>query len=188
MTFNSIVIDPPWPITMAGQIESPRHRRPERLTYNTMSLADIKALPIGDIANPGAHIYLWATNKTLRDAFDVLEGWSIAYHQTLVMTKPSGMTPSLGYVFGTEFCLLGFNGRPMQPFTDIGALNWFSSPSRQGKHSVKPDAFYDLVERMSPGPYAEIFARRKRFNWSVWGNETFKDFDFGLRIMAVEGV
>lgn len=141
-----------------------------------MSLDDIKALPIQSILNPGAHVYLWCTNKTLRDAYEVLDQWGLRFHQVLVMTKPSGMVPSLGYVFGTEFCLLAINGRPMQKFTSIGALNHFSSPSKAGSHSVKPDYFYSLVERMSPGPYADIFARRKRDGWSVYGDEVESDF------------
>ena len=174
MKFNTVVIDPPWPISMAGQFKT-RHSRPATLSYKTMEIEDIRNLPIPGILNPGAHVYLWCTNKTLRDAYGVLDAWGLRFHQVLVMTKPSGMTPSLGYVFGTEFCLLAINGRPMQKFTSIGALNHFSSPPKAGSHSAKPDYFYSLVERMSPGPYADIFARRKREGWSVWGDEVDPD-------------
>lgn len=176
MKFNTLVIDPPWPISMAGQFKT-RRSRPSELNYKTMSLDEIKLLPIQEIVAPGGHVYLWCTNKTLRDAYEVLDGWGLRFHQVLVMTKPSGMTPSLGYVFGTEFCLLALNGRPMQKFTGIGALNHFSSPPKAGNHSAKPDHFYSLVEKMSPGPYADIFARRKRDGWSVWGDEVESDFE-----------
>jgi N6-adenosine-specific RNA methylase IME4 len=70
-----------------------------------------------------------------------------------------------------EFCLLGFFGKPMLRFTDIGKLNWLETNPVPGKHSAKPDAFYRLVETMSPGPYLDCFARRERTNWTVWGNE-----------------
>lgn len=177
-SFNTLVVDPPWTITMAG-----RRRRegrgkplPVALPYETMSLTEIKTLPIRQIAASGAHVYLWATNKTLRDAFDVLEAWEVAYHLTLVMTKRSGLVPAQGYVFGTEFCLLGFAGRPAQRFNDMGALNWLRAPSMR-RHSAKPPAFYDLVQRMSPGPRADLFAREKRLGWQAWGKEVGADFE-----------
>lgn len=160
---------------MAGRFKV-RPSRPSSLPYETMTLSEIQALSVPEFLNPGAHVYLWCTNSTLRAAYDVLESWGLRFHQVLVMTKPSGMTPSLGYVFGTEFCLLAFNGRPMQKFTSIGALNHFSSPPKAGSHSAKPDHFYALVEKMSPGPYADIFARRKHEGWLVWGNEVESDF------------
>ena len=177
MKFNTITIDPPWPTSMAGQFKS-RKSRPRSLPYKTMEVPEIKALPVQDLCNTGAHVYLWCTNKTLRVAFEVLESWQVSFHQVLVMHKPSGMTPSLGYVFGTEFCLLGFAGRPMQKFQSIGGLNHFSSPPKNGKHSAKPDTFYKLVERMSPGPYLDLFARQKREGWSVWGDEVESDIDW----------
>ncbi len=176
MRFNTLVIDPPWPISMAGAFKS-RHSRPTNLPYQSMTLNEIGALPIRDHAELGAHVYLWATNKTLDTAFDILKAWDVAFHQVMVVVKKSGMTPALGYVFGTEFCLLGFAGRPMQKFASIGALNWWTDNPRHGQHSVKPDAFYETVERMSPGPRADLFARKPREGWSVWGDEVVKDFE-----------
>lgn len=174
--FNTVVIDPPWPISMTGKFKVRPHRATE-LPYHTMTLEEIKKLRVSDHLNTGAHVYLWCTNKTLRDAYDVLDAWGIRFHQVLVMTKPGGMAPSLGYRFSTEFCLLGIYGRPMQKFTHMGASNHFSHTPKPGSHSSKPDYFYELVERMSPGPYADIFARRKRSGWQVWGDEVEKDFD-----------
>lgn len=178
MKFNTVVIDPPWPIPMAGE-HSGRHSAAKRLPYKSMTYAEISGLDVQQLVNPGGHVYLWCTNRTLRVAYDVLDLWKLRFHQVLVMTKPSGMAPSLGYVFGTEFCLLAINGRPMQSFLKVGTLNHFSRPSAQGQHSVKPDAFYKMVETMSPGPYADIFARRKREGWSVWGDEVESDFVLG---------
>lgn len=158
---------------MAGGGRNRRHseRFPKALPYRTMPLTDIEAFPMGDYATSGAHIYTWATNKTLHDVFHVLEGWGVSPHLTLVMAKKSGIAPAMGYVFATEFCILGFFGRPMLPFTDTGALNWLVTNPLRGTHSRKPDAFYDLVERMSPGPYIDLFARRQRPGWDVWGDE-----------------
>lgn len=170
MKYNTLVIDPPWAIPMAGKFAG-KHAGPRDLPYPTMSYEGIAALPIRELVADGGHVYLWCTNASLRKAFDILDAWGLRFHLALVMTKPSGMAPALGYVFGTEFCLLAFAGRPMQPFTSIGALNHFSRPAVRGQHSVKPDSFYEMVERMSPAPYADLFARRKREGWDVWGNE-----------------
>jgi len=169
--YNTVVIDPPWPITLAGGGRNARHEGPKVLPYKTMAMDEIHAFPLHEYAAPGAHIYLWATNKTLHEAFHVLDSWGVSPHLTLTMNKKSGIAPAMGYVFGTEFCVLGFYGRPMQPFTGIGALNWFVTNPRRGKHSAKPDHFYALVERMSPAPYIDLFARRQRDGWDVWGDE-----------------
>ena len=106
--YNTIVIDPAWDISMAGQITKRRPNQAEKLPYKTMSLQEIKEIPIGKIANVGSHIYCWTTNKMLKDTFDVLESWGVNFHQVLVLNKHNGMCPCFGYKFATEFILLGF--------------------------------------------------------------------------------
>jgi len=168
--YNTIVIDPAWDIHLSGKV----HRRPKRageLPYKTMSLQEIKEIPIGSIANIGCHVYCWTTNRMLRDTFDVLRVWGVNYHLTMVLVKPNGMCPCFGYKFATEFCLLGFYGKPMQKFTKIGELNWIKGFNKAGEHSVKPDEFYKVVEKMSPIPRIDVFARRQRLNWDVFGDE-----------------
>ena len=168
--YNTIVIDPPWDISMAGHMLN--HTWAEELPYKTMSLQEIKDIPIGKIANTGSHIYCWTTNKMLKETFDVLGNWGVNFHLCLVWNKNSGIAPCLGYVFATEFCLLGFYGKPMQKFTKMGKVNWLNlKQNGQGKHSSKPDEWYKLIEEMSPAPRIDIFARRERQGWDVWGNE-----------------
>lgn len=168
--YNTIVIDPPWNISLTGSVKM-RKKRAKQLPYKTMSLDEIKQIPINSIANIGCHVYCWTTNKMLKDTFDVLESWGVRFHLVLVMVKPSGIAPCMGYIFGTEFCLLGFYSKPMQKFTDIGKLNWFKSMNLAGKHSTKPDMFYKLVEQMSPAPRIDVFARQDRHGWDVFGDE-----------------
>jgi N6-adenosine-specific RNA methylase IME4 len=122
------------------------------------------------LAAPGCHVYLWATNKTLASAFDVLEAWGCRFHLCMPLVKKSGIVPCNGYVFGSEFCLLGFAGRPMLPFLTMGKLNWLTVNPVPGQHSAKPDAFYELVEEMSPGPRLDCFARKPRTGYDVWGD------------------
>jgi len=167
--YNTIVLDPPWEISLTGKVKRVENRK-EKLDYPTMTLQEIKDMPIQDICNTGCHVYTWTTNKMLPYTFDVLKSWGVNYHLTMVWTKPSGIAPCMGYVFGTEFCLLGFAGKPMQKFKNIGKLNWVHNPSLK-PHSTKPQSFYNLVEDMSPANYLEMFARNKRDGWDVWGNE-----------------
>jgi N6-adenosine-specific RNA methylase IME4 len=79
--------------------------------------------------------------------------------------------PGVGYYLrnNTESCIFATRGEPMVP-AEKPTSTWFRWP--RGAHSSKPDAFYDLVETVSPGPYCEMFARRARFGWSYWGNES----------------
>ncbi len=169
--YNTIVIDPPWDIPMAPSKLKRRPNTASKLPYKTMTLEEIKKMPICQIANVGCHVYCWTTNKMLRQTFGILDSWGVNFHLVLVMVKPSGIAPSFGYVFGTEFCLLGFYGNPKQKFIGIGKLNWFKHLNRAGKHSTKPDEFYKLIEKMSPAPRIDIFARKQREGWDVWGND-----------------
>lgn len=168
--YNTIVIDPPYNISLTGKVKREENRR-NKLPYKTMTIEEIKNIPISNLLNQGGHLYLWVTNKNLKQGFELLEHWKIRFHLCLVMVKPSGICPSMGYVFGTEFCLLGIKSKPMQKFKSIGKLNWFKNLNKKGEHSKKPNKFYDLVEIMSHEPYLDMFARRRRKGWYVFGDE-----------------
>lgn len=169
MKYNTIVIDPPWNISMTGEVKR-RENRAKKLPYKTMSLQEIKDFPLKDFANVGCHVYCWTTNKMLRDTFNVLEYWGVNFHLVIPWVKPSAICPCFGYKFASEFCLLGFFGKPMQKFISSGKLNWIKDYVFKS-HSSKPDSFYKLVEEMSPLPRIDIFARKKRDGWDVWGDE-----------------
>jgi N6-adenosine-specific RNA methylase IME4 len=156
---------------MAGKRKVARHTRPGELPYSTLTFDEIKTFPVPELANPGAHVYLWATNSTLPHAFNLLRSWGVLYHLTLPLVKKSGIAPCNGYVFGSEYCLLGFFGRPMQRFLSMGKLNWLVTNPKPGRHSAKPDEFYKLVELMSPGPRLDCFARHAREGWTCWGDQ-----------------
>ncbi len=169
--YNTIVIDPPWDIGIKKVRLKRRPNTANKLPYKVMTLNEIKNIPIHQIANKGCHVYCWTTNKMLNKTFDVLKEWNVNFHLVMVLVKPSGIAPCMGYVFGTEFCLLGFYGKPMKKFLNIGKLNWFKGFNTSGNHSSKPDNFYKLVEIMSPSPRIDIFARQNRKNWDVFGDE-----------------
>lgn len=160
--YNTIVIDPPWNISMTGEVKRGENRA-NKLPYKTMSLQEIKDIPIGKIANVGCHVYCWTTNKMLKDTFKILESWGVRFHLCLSLVKPSGIAPCFGYVFATEFCLLGFYGKPMQKFQKIGHLNWIKGFNKAGEHSTKPDEFYKIVSEMSPCSKDRYFCEKRTY-------------------------
>jgi N6-adenosine-specific RNA methylase IME4 len=179
--FRTIVADPPWPqkhggplrgregfVDTAGSLPMP---------YSTMSVEAIKALldtaDIG-VAND-AHLYLWTTSRFLEDAYRVVRAWGFTYSTTLVWAKaPIGAGLGGAYGIATEFVL--FARRGVLPTTDRIGRNWFTWKrpyDERGKprHSAKPPEFFEMVERVSPGPRLEMFARGPRVGWDVWGDE-----------------
>lgn len=137
------------------------------MPYPTMSIGAIAALPIRDLALPDAHLYLWTTQRFLPDSFDVLSAWGFQLGAVLVWSKkPKGVVGT--YVASAEFVLFGRRGTLNHLRRQIGTV--FEWP--RSAHSAKPEHFLDMVEQVSPGPYVELFARRHRLGWDVWGNES----------------
>lgn len=163
MLYRTIVADPPWRLHSAGATKADARKH-----YATMALEDICALPVAAIAESDAHLWLWAINSLLEDAYRVMRAWDFSPLTVVTWCKPG---PGVGHYLrnNTEHCILGSRGKPLVP--EIKPLStWFVWPRQP--HSQKPDAFYDLVQSVSPGPYVEVFARRHRFFWDVWGDES----------------
>lgn len=171
MRYRTIVADPPWSYDQSRIVTTAKtaQTRPEaKAQYSTMTVAEISALDVAALAEDDAHLYMWTTNPLLPHAFGVMDAWGFTY-RTLITWRKKG-TLGLGYYFRgeTEHVLFGTRGKlPIPPAQR--ERNWLEAPRRG--HSVKPDAFLDLVERVSPGPYLELFARRQRLGWDTWGNE-----------------
>lgn len=149
--------------------------RPQRF-YKTMSLADIKALQVP--AAEQAHLYLWAITPHIDWGFEVAQAWGFAPVTVLTWCKDG-----LGvgrFRCNTEHVVVARKGpRHGNPFGQGGRHaqatdgTWFRWP--RGNHSEKPDAIFDLARHLSPGPYLEMFARRRRPGWDAWGNEVSSD-------------
>jgi N6-adenosine-specific RNA methylase IME4 len=133
----------------------------------------LRALPIPSIAADNSVLWLWAVNALLDDALDLMEHWGFEYKNTLTWAKVTkqGDRPSVGMGFwmrgATEHLLLGVKGKP-KPLRR-NQPTWFSAPP--AAHSAKPDEAYSIIETLTPGPYADIFARRERPGWTCWGDE-----------------
>jgi N6-adenosine-specific RNA methylase IME4 len=163
--FATIVIDPPWDWGDEGDVDQLGRARP---TYATMSIDEVRALPIATLADEDCHLYLWITNRSLPKGFALLEAWGFRYVTCLTWCKPSfGMG---NYFRGqTEHVLFGVRGSQMLKRKDAGT--WFAAPRGPRGHSSKPTEFYALVESCSPGPYLEVLAREQRDGWVAWGAE-----------------
>lgn len=170
--YRTIVADPPWLYKPTGNAPHPRgggwsgYEVGNPPPYSMMTPAEIAALPVGELAGESAHLYLWTTNRHLPAAFDVAKAWGFRYSQTLTWCKvPMGRGLGGAFVNTTEFVLFCRRGRlAHQDRLDTTWWQW----KRQG-HSVKPQAFIDVVEQVSPGPYVELFARAPRLGWDAWG-------------------
>jgi N6-adenosine-specific RNA methylase IME4 len=180
--YRTIVADPPWAYgaTRYGFKGNGRAIDGDTvgkafLPYAEMPTEAICALPVRDMAERDAHLYLWTTNRYLRDAYEVAKAWGFVVSKALVWCKPPHARP-LGGTFGsaTEFVL--FCRRGTLASLSRTSQDWFEWP--RGRHSQKPEAFLDLVESVSPGPYLEMFARRARFGWDYWGNESLGTAEF----------
>lgn len=181
--FKTIVADPPWPYKTPGKIGASLEHRPNRdktlgagnagsaSRYGAMAITDICAL--GPPAEDDAHLYLWFTNTFAVEAHEIAKAWGFRPMTILTWTKikPTG-EPSMkmGYYFrgATEHVLFAVRGslRLKAKRALPTAYLW-----PRTTHSVKPDAFYDLVAECSPPDYLEMFARRTRLGWSSWGDQ-----------------
>jgi N6-adenosine-specific RNA methylase IME4 len=156
--YRTIVVDPPW------KYDADQARKTPQL-YATMTKAELLALPVRSWAEEDCHLYLWATNHDLRNAFELMEAWGFRYVTTLTWVK----TPAFGlgayFRNTTEHCLFGVRGKLSTRVKNIGTH--FIAPKTS--HSAKPHAFYEIVERASFPPFLDVFARKERRDWTTWG-------------------
>lgn len=159
--YKTVMADPPWDIQQKGVSRgAARH-------YNLMTLSQIKNMPIADLVDPeGSHCWLWVTNATLRHGYDVLEAWGFTPRSVFTWTK-SRLGLGVYLRNATEHILLGTRGKA--PILFNAQPNWGFFPVQD--HSHKPEEQYAIIERCSPGPYLEMFARRHQPKWDVWGND-----------------
>jgi N6-adenosine-specific RNA methylase IME4 len=170
--FRTVVADPPWQPSLGGtwgaRVDKGRGQR----FYPTMALDDIKALRVP--AAKQSHLYLWCLSQHIDWGYETARSWGFEPVTLLTWCKRG---PGVGrFRCNTEHVLVARKGsRHGNPFGPGGRHaqategTWFTWP--RGRHSEKPDEFYALVERLSPGPRLEMFARVRRPGWSSWGNE-----------------
>lgn len=178
--YTTIYADPPWRFQNRTGKMAPEHKRLNR--YPTMTLEDIKELPVSQVAAEKSHLYLWVPNALLPEGLAVMEAWGFEYKSNLIWEKvrkdgqPDGR--GVGFYFRnvTEMLLFGIKGnknRTLEPARS--QVNLIRTMKRE--HSRKPDEMVELIERCSPGPYLELFARGDREGWDMWGNQANGEYE-----------
>ncbi len=171
--YGTILIDPPWRFANRTGKMAPEHKRLHR--YSTMSFDEIAALPVGKIATEKSHLYLWCPNALVAEGLGIMKGWGFTYKTNIVWYKvrkdggPDGC--GVGFYFRnvTELVLFGIKGKMRTLAPGRSQVNIIVT--RKQEHSKKPDVLYDIIERCSPGPYCELFGRRRVRGWTQWGDE-----------------
>ena len=162
--FSLIYADPPWKYRDCEPSRSPDKH------YPLMDTAEIQALPVAGLAARDCVLFLWATSAMIPEAFSVIRSWGFAYKTVAVWVKHGRV--GMGYYFRQDHELLllatkGAPGTPAYPDRPSSVID-----SRKGKHSEKPAAAYEVIERMYPeAKRIELFARASRDGWKAWGNE-----------------
>lgn len=185
--YGAILADPPWQFQAWAGARLSGDRRPCAATqphYDTMSMEEIEALPVADLARPDCVLFMWICWPILPRAMRVLDHWGFIYKtcgfcwvkanakQIDMFRDDIEPRMNLGYWTrsNSEVCLLATRGKPKRQ--DGGVRQAIIEPQRE--HSRKPDGIHERIERLVAGPYIELFARQKRKGWDCWGNQTDK--------------
>lgn len=164
--YRTILADPPWQINQRGK----NSNRSAEHHYELMPLDRIKAMPVVDLCEDNAHLYLWCPNGLLPEALEVVKAWGFTFRSPIYWIKPR---LGLGnYIRNASETLL-FATRGKAPVKFHAQPNWLFAA--QQEHSHKPEEIFSIIERLSHPKYLELFARRKRLGWDAWGNEIDSD-------------
>lgn len=166
--FRTIVADPPW---SKNQSSGGTNNYGGAINhYPLMDIERIKNMPIAQLADDDAHLYLWVTNSNIDEGLEVVKAWGFRYITMFHWIKPKlGVGNYLRNA--SESCIFAVRGK--LPPKNRTQINWLISYPTV--HSEKPREFISIVERVSPGPYLELFCRKRPASaekWYCWGNET----------------
>lgn len=158
---GTIYADPPW--LYSNQVT----RSATKNIYDGMTIPELCALPIDELVLDDAHLHMWVTNAFLRDSFQLLDAWDFEFKSTFVWVKPD---LGIGNYWRNshEILLTAVRGDATR-FADRNLQSWIEC--KRGKHSGKPEQVRDYIERASPGPWLELFARHPAPDWLSWGHQ-----------------
>ena len=177
--FGTILADPPWQFQNRTGKVAPEHKRLNR--YSTMDLKAICDLPVAEVAQDTAHLYMWVPNALLPEGLEVMKAWGFNYKSNLIwhkIRKDGGSDGrGVGFYFRnvTEIVLFGVRGKNARTLPP-GRRQVNMIQTRKREHSRKPDEQYALIQECSWGPYLELFGRGVREGWTVWGNQASDDY------------
>jgi N6-adenosine-specific RNA methylase IME4 len=171
--YSTVLADPPWQFANRTGKMAPEHKRLSR--YETLTLQEIKELPVPLMVNEKSHLYLWVPNALLKEGLEVMAAWGFQYKTNIIWHKirrdggPDGRGVGFYFRNTTEMVLFGVRGQLRTLDPGRRQVNIIKTQKRE--HSRKPDELYEIIEACSEGPYLELFARGKREKWDQWGNE-----------------
>lgn len=172
--YGAIYADPAWSFACYSKKGEGKAAQSH---YDCMSLDDIKALPVGDLAARDCALFMWVTDPLLQEGLEVMKAWGFTY-KTVAFTwakqSKTGKAWHMGCGYWTranpEMCIMGTIGKPKRLSATVRQL--VVDPVRE--HSRKPDSIPASIEQLVDGPYLELFARTERKGWDCWGNQTDK--------------
>ena len=169
MKYKTVLADPPWNETGGGRI-----KRGANKYYSLMKTEEIIRImkkQIDEWCEDECHLYLWVTNNFLKDGLQVIDELGFKYITCITWNKDR---ISLGQYYRgiTEHCLFARRGVLPYKIKDgkrqQGVTGFFE---KKTIHSKKPELMFKMIEKVSYGPYLELFARTKRSGWTAWGDE-----------------
>ena len=180
--YGAILCDPPW--TFRVWSDSDKAHGSANAHYDTMSAEEIMSLPVAELAAPDCMLFMWVCWPNLLESLETIKAWGFEYKTCGFMWMKADVSTinmfddpvdaymGLGYYTraNSEACLLATRGKPKRVNADV--RQGIIAPRRE--HSRKPDGVHQRIERLTSGPYCELFARQKRSGWDVWGNQTEK--------------
>lgn len=181
--FGTIYADPPWKYDNQGTRAATgnHYREGEDNPAEGMTVEQICALPVRELAADDAHLHLWTTNGFLFECPKIFEAWGFEFRSSFIWAKPQ---IGIGNYWRNshEFLLTAIRGDAKR-FNDKSLKSWLECD--RGAHSAKPEQVRSLIERASNGPYLELFGRRTAPGWAVWGNDIEQSvFDQAVREVA----
>lgn len=162
--FSCIYADPPWVYGNQGTRASTDNH------YEGLTVDELAELPVKDLVEDNAHLHFWTTNGFLFESKKIMEAWGFEYKSCFVWVKPQ-MGMGNYWRVSHEFMLFGLRGK--LPFGTRSEVSWGNY--QRTLHSAKPEQIREKIERVSPGPYLELFGRRPVEGWTVFGNQISKD-------------
>lgn len=159
--FGTIYADPPW------LYDNQASENATGLHYGGLTVDEICALPVRELAEKDAHLHIWTTNAFLFECPKIFDAWGFEFKSSFVWVKPQ-MGMGNYWRCSHEFLLTAVRGDAKR-FSDKTLMSWMKC--RRARHSEKPFEVRSFIERASPGPYLEMFARTPADGWTVWGNQ-----------------
>jgi N6-adenosine-specific RNA methylase IME4 len=188
--YGAILADPPWRFATWNGTEVVQAReskstyKPASVHYHTLTVEEMTALPVSELASANCGLFVWICWPMLQEALELIRAWGFEYktcafswmkaHAGQIEMFRDDFDALMGMGYWTrannEVCLLATRGKPKRLNADV--RQGIIAPRRE--HSRKPDGIHERIERLVAGPYVELFARATRPGWDAWGNEVGK--------------